>query len=106
MLVERRAAEAEALKKNDWFNRKIIITLPDGATREGIANVTTPLDIAAGISKKLAEKVSVARVQWVEAEKKHLLTTNVVDADDEGMRLTPATHSWRCAVRGCSRMTP
>ena len=40
----------------------ITITLPDGAVKEGIAWVTTPLSIAAAISKGLADKAVVAKV--------------------------------------------
>lgn len=40
----------------------IKIVLPDGSVKEGIKGVTTPLDVAAGISKSLAKKVVVAKV--------------------------------------------
>ncbi len=40
----------------------IVITLPDGATKEGTAGVTTPLSVAAGISKQLAAESVVALV--------------------------------------------
>lgn len=40
----------------------IAVTLPDGAVKEGIKGVTTPLEIATGISKSLAKKVLVAKV--------------------------------------------
>jgi len=40
----------------------IEITLPDGSTKEGKAWQTTPLEIAAGIAKSLAEKTVVARI--------------------------------------------
>jgi TGS domain len=40
----------------------ITITLPDGSTKAGVKNVTTPLDVAAGISKGLAAAVVVALV--------------------------------------------
>ena len=33
------------------------VTLPDGGVREGVANVTTPLDIANAISTSLGKKV-------------------------------------------------
>jgi threonyl-tRNA synthetase len=36
----------------------ITVTLPDGSTREGTSWVTTPMDIAAGISKQMAKTVS------------------------------------------------
>lgn len=41
----------------------ITITLPDGKVKEGTAWATTPLNIAEGISKSLAEKVVVAKVR-------------------------------------------
>lgn len=42
--------------------KKISITLPDGKKIEGDAGVTTPMSIALGISKRLAEASIVARV--------------------------------------------
>ena len=33
------------------------VTLPDGGVREGVAGVTTPLDIANAISTSLGKKV-------------------------------------------------
>lgn len=43
-------------------NEPITLTMPDGSTREGVKNVTTPMDIALSISKGLAKKSVVARV--------------------------------------------
>ena len=43
-------------------NVPIKIVLPDGAVKEGIKNATTPLDVASQISKSLAKKVVVAKV--------------------------------------------
>jgi len=40
----------------------ITVTLPDGGARQGVRGVTTPLDIANEISKGLAKKVLVAKV--------------------------------------------
>ncbi|KAM0788271.1 threonyl-tRNA synthetase [Microbotryomycetes sp. NB124-2] len=40
----------------------ISITLPDGAVKEGTSWETTPLAVAAGISKGLADKVVIAKV--------------------------------------------
>jgi threonyl-tRNA synthetase len=42
--------------------QEITITLPDGAERKGTSWETTPLDIAKGISKSLAEKLVIAKV--------------------------------------------
>lgn len=39
----------------------ITVTLPDGAKKPGVKNVTTPLEIALGISKGLADKVNEAQ---------------------------------------------
>ena len=42
----------------------IVVTLPDGNTKEGTSFVTTPVGVAAMISKQLAGKVIVARVRY------------------------------------------
>lgn len=44
-------------------NATIEVTMPDGGKREAVAGVTTPLDIAASISKSLAKNVVVAKVR-------------------------------------------
>ncbi|KAM0755040.1 tars protein [Meredithblackwellia eburnea MCA 4105] len=41
---------------------KITITLPDGAVKEGTSWETTPMEIALGISKSLAEKTVITKV--------------------------------------------
>lgn len=41
----------------------IQITLPDGSVKEGTSWETTPMSIAVGISKGLAEKTVVAKVR-------------------------------------------
>jgi hypothetical protein len=38
--------------------------LPDGNTKDGVSFQTTPLDVAAMISKQFAEKVIVAKVRY------------------------------------------
>ena len=55
----RTAAELEAARARA---EPIAITLPDGSLKAGIKWVTTPLDVAAGISKSLAGSVVVAKV--------------------------------------------
>lgn len=45
--------------------KPIEVTLPDGKKISGVANVTSPLDIAKGISNSLAERVVIARVNGV-----------------------------------------
>ena len=42
----------------------IVVTLPDGNTKEGTSFETTPVGVAALISKQLAGKVIVARVRY------------------------------------------
>ncbi|KAJ2759477.1 threonyl-tRNA synthetase, partial [Coemansia nantahalensis] len=44
---------------------KIAITLPDGSVREGLSWETTPMDIANGISKSLARRLVIAKVDGV-----------------------------------------
>ncbi|KAG0237912.1 hypothetical protein BGW42_008012 [Actinomortierella wolfii] len=46
-------------------DHKIEITLPDGSTREGIAGVTTPLEIASGISNRVAKMSLLAQLNGV-----------------------------------------
>ncbi|KAF9302302.1 threonyl-tRNA synthetase [Mortierella antarctica] len=43
----------------------ISITMPDGSIREGIAWETSPMDIARAISKSLAERIVIAKVDKV-----------------------------------------
>ena len=40
----------------------ITITLPDGTTKEGTSWESSPMSIALGISKSLAEKTVIAKV--------------------------------------------
>lgn len=47
------ASESQAKQANE----AITVTLPDGAKKAGVKLVTTPLEIALGISKGLADKV-------------------------------------------------
>lgn len=53
----------------------IVITLPDGKTKEGTSFVTTPLDIAKMLSNSLPDKVVVSKVRF----------TNRVGTLDEGL---------------------
>jgi threonyl-tRNA synthetase len=52
------AALATAREQGDHIS----VTMPDGSVREGVKGVTTPMDVALGISKGLAKKSVVARV--------------------------------------------
>lgn len=56
------AREEAAIEAAKAANVPIKITLPDGAVKEGIKGATTPLDVANGISKSLAKKTVVAKV--------------------------------------------
>lgn len=55
-----RSAKQRAIEE-----KSIIITLPDGQEKEGIAGKTTPMDIAKLISNTLAQKILVAKVNGV-----------------------------------------
>ena len=47
-------------------NEPIMVTLPDGKQVAGVRGVTTPLDVANQLSKSLAKKVVVAKVDGAE----------------------------------------
>jgi len=57
---ERTKGQEEEAKGKDAI--KIEITMPDGGKKEGEKDVTTPLDIAKSISKKLGQNALVAKV--------------------------------------------
>jgi hypothetical protein len=54
--------EEAAIETAKAANVPMKVTLPDGAIKDGIKGVTTPLDVANMISKSLAKKVIVAKV--------------------------------------------
>lgn len=54
--------KAKVLAEQQAAQKPIKITLPDGSVKEGTAFVTTPLDIASGISKGLAQNTVAAKV--------------------------------------------
>lgn len=56
------ARDKAAIDAAKQANVHIKVVLPDGATKAGIKGVTTPLDVANDISKSLAKKVVVAKV--------------------------------------------
>jgi threonyl-tRNA synthetase len=56
------AREEAAIEAAKAANVPLKVILPDGAVKEGIKGVTTPLDVANQISKSLAKKVVVAKV--------------------------------------------
>ncbi len=62
-------------------SREIDITLMDGKVIKGASFKTTPLEIATKISKKLAEKIVVARVKYTKRDVSFF--SNIVDCDEE-----------------------
>lgn len=62
-------------------SREIDITLPDGKVTKGESFKTTPMDIALKISKKLAEAVVVARVQYT--KKDHAFFGGITQCEDD-----------------------
>jgi hypothetical protein len=57
-----RARDVAAVEAAKAANVPITVVLPDGAKKSGVKDVTTPLDVANEISKSLAKKVVVAKV--------------------------------------------
>ena len=62
-----------------YDNIKIIISLPDGNIKDGIAFKTSPYDIALSISKGLAESIVIAKVTY----KTRYDTNDIIIACDE-----------------------
>ncbi|CDS08596.1 Putative Threonyl-tRNA synthetase [Lichtheimia ramosa] len=60
-MFDRLKAEADAALK-DKPRVPITITLPDGTKKEGTSYETSPMDIALGISKSLADRTVIAKV--------------------------------------------
>ena len=58
-IKEKQNAALEAAKA---ANVPVKVVLPDGSEKPGVKGVTTPLDIATSISKSLAKKTIVAKV--------------------------------------------
>ncbi|WIA11803.1 hypothetical protein OEZ86_002795 [Tetradesmus obliquus] len=61
-----RARDVAAVEAAKAANVPITVVLPDGAKKSGVKGVTTPLDVANDISKSLAKKVVVAKVDGEE----------------------------------------
>jgi len=59
IVSSKRQAESDAAGGE---KKAIKVTLPDGKVVEGVAGVTTPMEIAKGISNSLAERIIVAKV--------------------------------------------
>jgi TGS domain len=57
-----RKREQEKLEKARAADVKVKVVLPDGSEKEAVKGVTTPHDVAKGISPGLAKKVVVAHV--------------------------------------------
>jgi hypothetical protein len=77
-LAKRHAAEYESRD-----TPAISVTLPDGKVIEGKAWVTSPLDIATGISKGLAQNVVVANVKYSKRYEGGVAVMTGVDADPD-----------------------
>ncbi|KAI9312825.1 hypothetical protein BX666DRAFT_1865229 [Dichotomocladium elegans] len=60
-MFERLKAKADA-KLKEMPRTPITITLPDGTKKEGTSFETSPMDIALGIAKSLAERTVIAKV--------------------------------------------
>lgn len=63
----REHAQIEEAKQRD---EKISVRLPDGKEVEAVRGVTTPLNIAKGISSKLSKEVLVAKVDGKVCERR------------------------------------
>lgn len=74
--------ELQKQKMSSLPFREIEITLPDGKKIKGTAFKTTPLEIALGISKSLAEKMVVAKIKYI--NKTDSFFSNITNCDDEG----------------------
>ena len=62
MFAAIKSKQDAALEAAKAANVPIKVVLPDGSEKPAIKGVTTPLDIAASISKSLAKKTVVAKV--------------------------------------------
>jgi len=72
--------------------KPIKIELPDGTVKEGKSFETTPLEVAAGISKGLADSVIVAKVIYKEPIES-LKQCVAADAEDDGEEVNTAEQS-------------
>ncbi|KAF7732118.1 threonyl-tRNA synthetase [Apophysomyces ossiformis] len=90
-MFERLRAEYDADVKQK-LREPITITLPDGSVKEGNSWETSPMDIALGISKSLAERMVIAKVDgelWdLERPLEKSCRLQLLDFDnDEGKRV-------------------
>ena len=62
LFTQIKARQDAAIEEAKAANIPIRIVLPDGSERSGVKGVTTPMEVASSISKSLAKKVVVAKV--------------------------------------------
>ncbi|KAK0549109.1 threonyl-tRNA synthetase [Tilletia horrida] len=62
MFEKLKAEQDEHAASQAKLNTPIKITMPDGSVRDGVAWQTSPMDIARSISKSLAERICIAKV--------------------------------------------
>lgn len=62
LFQEIKARQDASIENAKAANIPIHITLPDGSEKPGVKGVTSPMDVAVSISKSLAKKVVVAKV--------------------------------------------
>jgi len=108
----RSSAEVEAARARA---EPIAITLPDGSVKPGVKGVTTPLDVALGISKGLAAAVVVSLVDgatWdvfrpLEGDC-HLKLCTFDDAEGRDVRAVPGSgrKQGEGGIGGCLRVSP
>ncbi|KAF8980384.1 hypothetical protein BGZ46_004257 [Entomortierella lignicola] len=60
--VQEKTRQAELKKTSNGSKPSIEVTLPDGTTKVGVAGTITPLEIAQGISGKLAKNTLIAQL--------------------------------------------
>lgn len=70
------AREQEAREKAKEADEKIVVVLPDGKQIDCVKGVTTPIELAAQISKSLAKKSVVASVDGQEWDMTRPLESN------------------------------
>lgn len=60
------AREQSKLDASKTADERIVVTLPDGSQKDAVRHFTTPLEIANSVSKSLAKKSVVAKVNGVD----------------------------------------
>lgn len=82
-----RLLKSNELRLSSLPEQDIIITLPNGETRSGIAFKTTPHSIAASISSGLADSVLIAKVSY----SSKLEEDNIVACDEDESEIPQAS---------------